>query len=57
MPWKINIYGSPENLNSLEPRELQHPIATNELAIPVSHETEEAIASLLHMRNEAVTYS
>lgn len=57
MPWTINIYSSPKNLDSLVSIESQHPIPTNELSIPISHETEEAIASLLQMRNEAVTYS
>lgn len=39
---------------SMEP---QHHIATNELPIPISHETVAVIATLLRMRNEAVTYS
>ena len=57
MPWTINIYSSPKNLDSLVSTESQHPILTNELSISTSHETAEAIASLVQMRNEAVTYS
>lgn len=41
----MNIYSSPKNLDSLVSIGTQHPIPTNELCIPISHEGEEAIAS------------